>query len=113
MVLMNGALDAATALAWLGVSTRWMKLQWPKVSFFGSRPRLLQCCCSRPQSRFTQSWVPEQRESQLPAFTMRSITVVAITGTSCSPGSGTREPPETQIFGIFGGRGSIVTSSKE
>ena len=87
-----------------------MKLQCPKVSVFGSRPRVRACACSSPQSRFTHSWVPEQRESQLPAFTMRSITVFAITGTSCSPGSGTREPPETQISGIRGGRGSMVTS---
>ena len=85
-------------------------MQCPKVSAAGSRPIFAACSRSWPQSRFTQSWVPEQRDSQCPAFTMRSMTVVAMTGTSCSPGSGTRDPPDTQMSGIRGGRGSMVTS---
>src|SRR5262249_58712748 len=110
MARRKGAFDCATALAWLAVSTRWVKLQWPKRSFFGSLPMSRACCWSWSQSRLTQSCLPEQRDSQWPALTMRSMTVGAITGTSWSVGSGTREPPETQMAGIFGGRGSMGTS---
>src|SRR3970282_354791 len=110
MARRKGAFDCATALSWLAVSTRGGKLQCPKVSFLGSLPMSFACCWICTQSRLTHSRLPEQRESQLPAFTMRSMTVVAMTGTSWSVGSGTREPPETQMAGIFGGRGSVGTA---
>ncbi len=90
-----------------------MKLQWPKVMARGSLPIRRAWSWSWTQSRLTHSCLPEQRDSQWPAFTMRSITVVAMTGTSCSLGSGMREPPDTQIGGSFGGRGSTVTSLNE
>ncbi len=80
------------------------------MSVLGSFPIAFACPCSCTQSRLTHSCLPEQRESQFPALTMRFMTVVAMTGTSWSVGSGTREPPETHISGILGGRGSIVTS---
>src|SRR5262249_60373057 len=102
--------DWAAAFAALFVSTRCVKLQCPKRSFFGSLPRSRACCWSWSQSRLTHSCLPEQRDSQWPALTMRSITVEAITGTSWAVGSGTGEPPEALMGGIFGGRGSMVTA---
>ena len=63
------------------------------------------------QSRFTHSWLPEQREIQASALRIRRSTVGASTGTSLNSGSGTRLPPATHTSGIFGGRGSIETFS--
>src|SRR5262249_4731400 len=109
MARRNGALDSARAFSWLAVSTRWAELQGPEGIADGARPIFRAWVWISSQSRFTHAWVPEHRESHRPALTIRAATVGARVGTSCSSGSGTREPPETQISGSCDGRGSIVT----